>query len=105
MRVVTADLSLPSIKRRTPRKPVISLDAQVAEIVDALVKLGGEAHRTLVLQQIAIARNGRPASVTPKLERDVIAAFEAHCRLPADIQPRVRGSFGVGSHRWALAKA
>jgi hypothetical protein len=101
---LSVDLSLPSMKRRTPRKPVIALDAQVAEIVEALTALGGEAHRSLVLQQIASARFGMPAKVTPTLERDVIAAFEAHCRLPGDVTPRVRGSFGLGSHRWALAR-
>ena len=96
--------SLPRLKKRVPRKLVISLDVQVAEIVAALTKLGGEAPRTMVLHQIAIARHGVPARVTPKLEREVIAAFEAHCRLPPDVPARVRGSFGVTSHRWVLAR-
>jgi hypothetical protein len=89
--------------RRVARPVVVALDAQVGEIVSALKVLGGEAHRTLVLQQIAVHRSGRPGVVTPRLEQEVIAAFQAHCRRPADMPARVTGRFGADSHRWQLA--
>jgi hypothetical protein len=102
-RVTIETFERTSHRRRRGRATVISLDAQVAEIVAALNALGGEAHRTLVLQQIARTRAGRPVAVTPRLEQDIIAVFEAHCRLPPDVTPRLTGRFGAGSHRWALA--
>lgn len=48
----------------------------VVEIADALLELGGEAHRDRVLG-LAAARRGQ-AAVGPDLSRDLIEAFDLH---------------------------
>jgi hypothetical protein len=71
----------------------------VGDIVEALTAYGGAAHRSLVVEQIAVARvrRGAPLRIDPttRIQRE----FESHLgdlfRLP----------FGEGSHRWALAGA
>ncbi len=72
-------------------------DEFVGDIVEALEAYGGAAHRSLVVEQIAVARTRRGAPLRNDSTRRIQRAFESHVgdlfRLP----------FGEGSHRWALA--
>jgi hypothetical protein len=74
-----------------------------AEIVDALLALDGEAHRTLVLERIGLKRGGPGLRLDSSEGRAVLAAFDAHCLAQAGRQPLFRLRFGPGSHRWGLS--
>ncbi len=69
----------------------------VGDIVEALNTYGGAAHRSLVVERIAIARDRRGAPLPKDSAGAIQREFESHLgdlfRLP----------FGEGSHRWALA--
>jgi len=78
------------------------LNPLVSEIVDALLDLGGAAHRDLVAAHIA---GRRGIYRTPEaLRRELDEAFSAYCRGASD--PRDAGllhlPYGPFSHRWAL---
>lgn len=78
------------------------LNPLVSEIVDALLDLGGAAHRDLVAAHIA-GRRGifRPPET---LRRELDEAFAGYCQGATD--PRAPGllhlPYGPFSHRWAL---
>ena len=78
------------------------LNPLVSEIVDALLDLGGAAHRDLVTAHIA----GRRGIYRPpeSLRRELDEAFRAYCQGAVD--PRAAGllhlPYGPFSHRWAL---
>ncbi|MDP1735879.1 MAG: hypothetical protein Q8L23_00405 [Caulobacter sp.] len=71
----------------------------VGDIVEALKAYGGAAHRSLVVEQIAVSRGRRGAPLPGDSAGNIQREFESHLgdlfRLP----------FGEGSHRWALAGA
>lgn len=73
----------------------------VAEIVEALMALNGEAHRDLVVDRIAHGRQraARPASIA--LRDEILRAFQAHCES-GEGRALFRLRFGEGSHRWSL---
>jgi hypothetical protein len=77
-----------------------------AEIVQALARLGGAAHRDVVCEAIAIARKRAGRAVSPRLRTDLTAAFAAYCDLN-DLAngetPLFTLPFGRDSLRWALA--
>lgn len=81
-----------------------SLDlALVAEMVEALQHLGGEAHRDLVIHRIKLNRLQNGCSDLSASE--IYAAFDHHyARFAAsEIQtPFLKPAFGPGSHRWRL---
>lgn len=78
------------------------LDARTAELVEVLLILGGAAHRDIVIDRIALRRNGRRAS--PGLIREIDETFEAHrvAMISRGLPPLVHRPFGLGSLRWAL---
>ncbi len=75
----------------------LQADEFVGDIVEALKIYGGAAHRSLVVERIAIDRDRRGAPLPKGSVSDIQREFENHLgdlfRLP----------FGEGSHRWALA--
>ena len=66
----------------------------------------GEAHRSLVIERIAIVRaHGRSAVVNPALTAEIIEAFESYCEAARRMRPSAAllcKPFGPSSHRWAL---
>jgi hypothetical protein len=81
---------------------VAILNPLVGEIAGALMKLGGAAHRDLVVAYIARRRGMyRPPEA---LRRELDDAFTAYCLGASD--PRAAGllhlPYGPHSHRWAL---
>lgn len=78
------------------------LNPLVSEIVDALLDLGGAAHRDLVVAHIS-RRRGIYRPPEP-LRRELDEAFSGYCRGATD--PRAAGllhlPYGPFSHRWAL---
>ena len=81
---------------------VAILNPAAAEILQALLELGGAAHRDLVVAYVARRRGiYRPSEA---LRRDLDEAFAAYCGATSD--PRGAGllhrPYGPGSHRWAL---
>lgn len=89
-----------AIARRARLMP--DLDGLMAEIVEALLALGGAAHRQTVIDLVACRRGGRRAS--PGLSAELIEAFEIHRKalLARGRTPLVHRPFGPESLRWAL---
>lgn len=84
------------------RSEIAILNPLVAHIADALLELGGAAHRDLVVAHIAKRRGVyRP---TDAMRRELDEAFAAYCR--GAVVPRAASllhlPFGPHSHRWAL---
>lgn len=103
----TADILnyMAQVRRKARRNP--EADPLVAEIVEALLGLGGQGHRTAVAERIASARAGEPTKPTQALIAHVRAAFEERLELDRAMhRPRALFDlpFGDGSHRWALAR-
>lgn len=76
----------------------------VAEIVEALVKLSGEAHRDLVIGRIAQGRHPGAHTANAALRDEILRAFHAHCETGVD-RALFRLRFGEGSHRWSVTPA
>lgn len=93
------------VRRKARRNP--DADPLVAEIVEALLGLGGQGHRNAVAERIASARAGEPAKPSEALIAHVRAAFEERLKMDRAMH-RQRAlfdlPFGDGSHRWALAR-
>lgn len=70
---------------------------------DALLALGGEAHRGVVIQQIARELGHDARQIPEDLQAALIVSFEANWR---DEQRRAAFGFhlpfGEGSHRWGV---
>lgn len=103
----TADILdyMAQVRRKARRNA--DADPLVAEIVEALLSLGGQGHRNAVAERIASARAGEPAKPTEALIGHVRAAFEERLKLDRAMRrPRALFDlpFGDGSHRWALAR-
>lgn len=91
-------------KRRAGGARVRQIDPLMVEILDALLDLGGGAHRQAVADQIAFRRTGRsrPADVSARSE--IYAAFDAYMARAATSKapPLLWQPLGPGSYRWAL---
>lgn len=103
----TADILdyMAQVRRNARRNP--DADPLVAEIVEALLALGGQAHRDVVAERVASAREGRPSKSSAGLTAHIRAAFEERLRLDRSTRDRptlLYLPFGDGSHRWALAR-
>jgi len=85
-------------KRESKLNPV------VAEIVLALMRCGGEAHRSVVADAVSSARACKPRRATEQERAEIFEAFDRHLRTPAPKRhdPIVRLPFGPDSHRWGL---
>lgn len=69
------------------------------EIRRALARLGGEAHRDLVIGEVAIT-TARPH---PVLRQDLIEIFEQEAARGTEILGvQLTHRFGPGSHRWKI---
>jgi len=72
---------------------------------EALLALGGEAHRGLVIQQVAKALGHDVRQVPEELEEALILSFDKTWR---DERKRAAYGFhlpfGEGSHRWAVLR-
>ena len=84
------------------RTEIAILNPLVGEIAEALLDLGGAAHRDLVVSYVAKRRGVyRP---TEAMRRELDEAFSAYCRGATD--PRAASllhlPYGPHSHRWAL---
>ena len=79
----------------------------IAEILEALLVLGGCAHRQLVADQIALRRNGRSCPAEATARDEIYAAFDAYLvwAAPRKAAPLLERPLGQGSYRWALTDA
>lgn len=90
-------------RRTRLRKPTIA-EALVFEIVHSLQAFGGQAHRDIVISDIARRAGFDPRNPPQNLREDLISAFDyglAHGGLGHEqlfVLP-----FGPGSYRWRLA--
>ena len=77
----------------------------MAEIVDALMALGGAAHRDVVLRGVAGRRSIR--SVSDGFRREIFETAAIHMRRAEEVHkaPLIYLPFGAGSRRWALTAA
>ncbi len=98
---------MPSIlepEKRRPRrsKSPARVDPLVGEIAEALLRLGGAAHRDRVIEYLAANRSPH-GSIQLSLRARAVAAFDAHSGGDRrGVRPLFRRPFGPGSHRWAL---
>jgi hypothetical protein len=76
----------------------------IGEIAEALLELGGSAHRDTVIDRVAV-RRGEPR-VSEGLTAELLAAFEQHrARARLRKQPALLHlPFGEGSRRWSLTR-
>jgi len=76
----------------------------VAEIADALLEMGGSAHRDAVIDRVAIRRGQMFASEGLRLE--LLEAFDRYCAAMARKgRPALfHLPFGEGSRRWSLTR-
>lgn len=72
---------------------------------EALLSLGGEAHRSMVIEHVARNLGHDVRQIPVDLEQEVIVSFEATWR-----DERKRAAFGFhlpfgeGSHRWGIVR-
>ena len=72
---------------------------------EALLSLGGEAHRSMVIEQVARNMGHDVRQIPEELQQEVIVSFEATWR-----DERKRAAFGFhlpfgeGSHRWGVVQ-
>jgi hypothetical protein len=95
---------MPSILDPANRRPVRQpgrMDPLVGEICEALLSLGGSAHRDQVLACLGDNRSG---SVDIRLRARAMAVFDAHSALDGGPRkrPLFREPFGPGRRHWAL---
>lgn len=87
-----------------PRQKRPAVEPIVAEIIEALLRRGGSAHRQVVADHIASVRAGVPVTATREIQQEVYAGFERYfevsrTRRPA---PLLHRPLGLDSYRWAL---
>jgi hypothetical protein len=88
----------------TPMKPRVRVTPTLCKRVrEALLSLGGEAHRSMVIQQVVKGLGHDLREAPEELQEAVIVAFEATWR---DERKRAAYGFhlpfGEGSHRWGV---
>lgn len=87
-----------SVKKSPRVKP--TLCKRVREV---LLSLGGEAHRSIVIEQVARNMGHDVRAIPEELELEVITSFEQTWR---DERKRAAWGFhlpfGEGSHRWGV---
>jgi hypothetical protein len=94
-------------KRRAKGGRARHIDPVIAEILEALLALGGCAHRQLVADQIAQRRSGRSCPAEVAARNEIYAAFDAYLAWAATRKtpPLLDRPLGSGSYRWALTEA
>lgn len=80
------------------------VDGLAREIANALMYLGGAAHRDRVVDCIGAFRRQRGEPVDPGLRAEVIETFERYCADWSSVDHALFFlPYGAGSHRWALS--
>ncbi len=94
-------------KRRAKGGKARHIDPLIAEILEALLALGGCAHRQMVADQIAHRRSGRSCPAEAAARDEIYAAFDAYQAWTATRKatPLLDRPLGEGSYRWALTDA
>lgn len=87
------------------KKPIRVKTTLCRRVREALVSLGGEAHRSIVIEQVARNMGHDVRQIPEELQQEVIISFEATWR-----DERKRAAFGFhlpfgeGSHRWSVVE-
>ena len=85
------------------KKPARVKQTLCKRVREVLLSLGGEAHRSMVIQQVARNLGHDVRQIPEELQADVIVSFEATWR---DERKRAAYGFhlpfGEGSHRWGV---
>jgi hypothetical protein len=87
------------------KKPSRGNKTLAKRVRETLLSLGGEAHRAMVIEQIAKAQGHDTRQIPEDLQSAVIASFEQNWR-----NERGRATygfflpFGEGSHRWGVVR-
>lgn len=89
----------------TGKKPARANQTLAKRVREALLSLGGEAHRAMVIQQVAKALGHDVRQIPEELEEALILSFDQNWR---DERRRATYGFhlpfGEGSHRWAVLR-
>jgi hypothetical protein len=94
------------LDNRTGKTPSHKTSTLAERVREALQALGGEAHRGLVIEQIARELGHDVRQIPEDLQSALIHSFESNWR-----NERKRAAygfhlpFGEGSHRWGLRSA
>ena len=85
------------------KKPAKVKQTLCKRVREALLSLGGEAHRTMVIEQVARKLGHDVRQIPEELQLQVIVSFEQTWR---DERKRAAYGFhlpfGEGSHRWGV---
>jgi hypothetical protein len=85
------------------RKAVRVKTTLCRRVREALLSLGGEAHRSMVIEHVARTMGHDVRQIPEELQLEVIVSFEATWR---DARKRAAFGFhlpfGEGSHRWGV---
>ena len=85
------------------KKPVRGTQTLAKRVREALLSLGGEAHRAMVIESVAKNLGHDVRQIPEELEASVILSFEQNWR---DERRRAAYGFhlpfGEGSHRWSV---
>jgi hypothetical protein len=87
--------------RRTDSEPA---KRAIDEIAEALLEMGGSAHRDVVIDRVAIRRG--QMSVSEGLRMELVSAFDRHCAAAAGEggSALFHLPFGEDSRRWSLTR-
>ena len=90
---------------QTGRKPVRANQTLAKRVREVLLSLGGEAHRGLVIEQVARSLGHDVRQIPDELYAALILTFEENWR---DERRRATYGFhlpfGEGSHRWGVVR-
>jgi len=87
------------------KKPVRATQTLAKRVREALLSLGGEAHRGMVIEQVAKKLGHDTRQIPEDLQAALISSFEENWR---DERRRAAYGFhlpfGEGSHRWGVLR-
>ena len=100
-------LSYVEHKRRASSGRARPIDPLTAEILEALVTLGGSAHRQAVADQVCLRRGGRSGPSDSTARDEIYSALDAYLGSVSTrkVAPLLWLPLGTGSYRWALTDA
>ena len=87
-------------------KKLVAKQTLAKRVREILLSFGGEAHRTLVIEQVARSLGHDVRQIPEELQEACIVSFEEYWR-----DERKRAAFGFhltfgeGSHRWGVREA
>jgi hypothetical protein len=87
------------------KRPARKAAVLAKRVREALLALGGEAHRGMVIEQVARSLGHDVRQIPEDLQEALIRSFDANWR-----DERLRAAygfhlpFGEGSHRWAVVR-